>query len=37
MKKFIGQTIADEKGNYTITYIDHNDVLITKDMNLYNI
>ena len=35
MKKFISQTAADDNGNYTITYIDHNDVLITKHMNLY--
>lgn len=36
MKKFISQTAADDNGNYTITYIDHNDLLITKTMNLFN-
>lgn len=36
MKKFISQTAADNNGDYTITYIDHNDVLITKNMNLFN-
>jgi len=37
MKKFISQTQADSNGDYTITYIDNNDVLITKRMNLFNI
>lgn len=36
MKKFIGQTAADSNGDYTITYIDYNDVLITRSMNLFN-
>jgi hypothetical protein len=35
MKRFISQTQADDNGNYTITYIDNNDVLITKNMNLF--
>jgi hypothetical protein len=35
MKQFVSQTQADDNGNYTITYIDHNDVLITKNMNLF--
>ena len=37
MKKFISQTPADSNGDYTITYIDNNDVLITRNMNLFNI
>lgn len=37
MKQFISQTQADDNGDYTITYIDNNDVLITKSMNLFNI
>ena len=36
MKKFISQTPADSNGDYTITYIDNNDVLITRNMNLFN-
>ena len=36
MKKFISQTAADDNGDYTITYIDYNDVLVTKKMNLFN-
>jgi hypothetical protein len=35
MKQFVSQTQADDNGNYTITYIDHNDVLVTKNMNLF--
>jgi hypothetical protein len=37
MKKFISQTPTDSNGDYTITYIDNNDVLITRNMNLFNI
>lgn len=36
MKKFISQTQANDNGDYTITFIDHNDVLITKSMNIFN-
>lgn len=36
MKKFISQTAANDNGDYTITYIDHNNVLVTKNMNLFN-
>lgn len=36
MKKFISQTQADDNGDYTITYIDYNNVLITKNMNLFD-
>ena len=36
MKKFISQTPADSNGNYTITFINHDDVLVTKNMNLFN-
>jgi hypothetical protein len=36
MKKFISQTAVDSNGDYTITYIDYNDVLVTKNMNLFN-
>ena len=35
MKQFVSQTQADDNGNYTITYIDHNNVLVTKNMNLF--
>ena len=37
MKQFISQTQANDNGDYTITYIDYNNVLITKNMNLFNI
>ncbi len=37
MKKFISQTGVDSNGDYTITYIDHNNDLITKSINLFNI
>ena len=35
MKEFISQTRANENGDYTITYIDFNDVLVTVHMNLF--
>lgn len=35
MKKFISQTQVDDNGYYTITYIDYNNILITKSMNIF--
>ena len=36
MKKFISQTAVNDNGDYTITYIDYNDVLVTRSINLFN-
>jgi hypothetical protein len=36
MKEFISQTRANENGDYTITYINFDDVLVTVHLNLFD-